>query len=393
MAGLDLTPADPDLRQVRFHVDYGSPGGFTATIIEDPTPDAGTDPWLLYADGLLIARADASNKGWKLGVIDREFTQAHQITARSLVDLFEHASSAVARISETFTGTESPLARAAGPSVLDVGVVESGPKANDLVAAPHNGFRLDRGVLAESMDAEGEEDPSAGISGFGDTAAERIAGAVTHAETVKALTVPDGVELFVLKLVPAADAVVLTLRETPERAAGLKERRRAAGLPDERQVATWQIDAGGLCGEHDTFSALCVTLEEVCEMANGLVPALRALLDGEETLLDLIEEPLTVLTDNSHARLGSYRSGVEGLTEGDPDETRSLWPLLIRALETGEASEDWSGDRQRAFQIEGGGERYLARQLCDASARLVGEGAATADELPEPEDGFAQYLR
>jgi hypothetical protein len=396
MAKLDLTPADPDLRQVRFHVDYGSPGGFAGTIIEDPTPDAGTDPWLFYAEGLLIARADATSNGWQLQVIDREFTEAHQMTTRTLVDLFELATTALARLYETFAGppATSPPEQdpQAAPSVLDVGVVETGPKPNDLVAAPHNGFRLDRGVLAERMDAEGEVDEDAGISGFGETAAEQIAGAVMHAETVKALTVPDGLQLTVLKPVP--DNVVLALRETHEAAAEMQQRRRAAGLPAERQVATWHIDTGWLCGGDDgTFGGLCVTLEEVCTLANGLVPSLRALLDGEETLLDLIDEPLTVLSYNSQGRLGSYRSGVEGLTEGDPDQTRSLWPLLILALEAGEASEDWSGDRQRAFQLEGGGERYLARQLSDASARLVREGAATPAQLPEPEDGFAPYLR
>ena len=371
-------PADPDLRQVRFHVDYGSPGGFAGTIIEDPDRAAGTDPWLFYAEGRLVASADAIREGWVVHPVDHEFIRVHAMTATQLESLFERASYAVTRLNEVF----------AGPAEEDL------PRRQHtaLPSFPFS-FRLNRAKLKESMDAEGEKDQTAGIDLFGDTAAEQIAGAVIHAENAKAILIPDGVELTVLKLVPAADAVLLTLRETPEQAAGMQARRHAAGLPGERQVATWQIDASGLCGEDNTFGGLCATLEQVCELANGLVPVLRALLDGEETLLDLMDEPLTVITFNNQSRLGSYRTGVEELTEGDPDITRLLWPLLIQALESGEAAEDWDGDRQRTFQLEAGGERYLARALCDESHRLIREGAATPGELPEPENGFAPYLR
>lgn len=59
-------------------------------------------------------------------------------------------------------------------------------------------------------------------------------------------------------------------------------------------------------------------------MANGLLASLKALLDGEELLIDLIAVPLTVLTYNDRARLASYRSNVEEITEGDPDQTRNV---------------------------------------------------------------------
>jgi hypothetical protein len=379
-------PADPDLQQVRFHVDYGQPGGFVGAIIEDPTPDAGTDPWMFYAHGHLIARGNATREGWSVTVSDEQFIQAHRMTAGMLEDLFERGSHAPVGAYEIFA--RPAATREAKPggtvlSVLDVG----------LVAAPPNGFRVDRDVLAESVDVEDARDEDARIQDFGETSAEQIAGAVMHAELAKALIVPDGLQLEVLKLVPQADAVVLAIRETHEAAAERHERRRAAGLPIERQLATWHIDAAWLLDrDASTFRGLCSTLEAVCTTANGLVPGLRALLDGEETLLDLIAEPLTVLTYNNRARLGSYRSSVEDLTQGDPAQARDLWPLLIETLERGEAAEDWDGDRQRTFQLEGGGERYLARQLCDLSTRLVREGAAPED-LPEPDDGFAPYLR
>lgn len=370
-------PADRDLRQVRFHVDYGSPGGFAGTIIEDPDRTAGTDPWLFYTDGRLVASADATREGWVVHPVDHEFIRVHAMTATQLESLFERASYAVTRLYEVFAGPAEEVL----PRRCDTA----------LPSAPGS-FRLNRGKLEESMDAEGEKDEAAGIEQFGDTAAEQIAGAVLHAENANAILIPDGVELSVLTLAPAADAVVLALRETPEQADGMRKRRHAAGLPDERQVATWRIGASGLCGEDTTFGGLCLTLEQVCEIANGLVPVLRALLDGEETLLDLIEQPLTVVTFNNQSRLGTYRAGVGDLTEGDPDITESLWPLLIQALESGEAPEDWDGDRQRTFQLEAGGERYLARQLCDESHRLIREGA-TPGAFPEPENGFAPYLR
>jgi len=275
----------------------------------------------------------------------------------------------------------------------DVAVITTGAKPNDLVAAPHNGFRLDRSLLAESVDAEGEEDEDCGVQRFGDTPVEQIAGALLHAENSKALEIPDGVDLYALKLVPAANALILAIRESPDVSGGSLERRKAAGLPIERQVASWTVDSGWLsdAGDH-TFLGLCLTLEEVCTIANGLMPALRALLDGEQVLIDRIEQPLNVLTYNLRGRLSSQRYSVQDLAEWDAGTIASLWPLLIEALETGEASEEWDGDRQRAFTVVEGAERYLARQLIEARTALLDAGTVQAKALPDPDSGFEQHL-
>jgi hypothetical protein len=388
-------PADPDLRQVRFHVDEGSPGGFVGTIIEDPTPSTDPTPWLFYADGRLIARAHPARKGWQLQVRNLQFIESHRLTAAMLEDLFERGSRAPTGSHGVFARPASQHSSASADlnlTVLDIGVVATGPKPNHLVAAPHNGFRLDRGVLAESVDAETEEDEDAGIQRFGETPAEQVAGAVQHAELAKALTIPGGLQLDVLTLVPEANAVVLAIRETHEAAAGMFERRRAAGLPEERELATWRIDTDSLCDEGDrTFGGLCLTLEEVCTIANGLVPSLRALLDGEKTLMDLIDAPLTVLTYTQRGRLSQYHTSVQDLADCDTDHFRMLWPLLIETLERGEAGEDWDGERQRAFQVKPAGERHLARQLQDARAALIQAGTATVQTLPDPDGGFAAH--
>jgi hypothetical protein len=262
-----------------------------------------------------------------------------------------------------------------------------------LLAPTGDGFRLDRGVLGDSLHAEGDADEGCGLQHFGETPAEQIVGAVQHAELEKALHIPEGVDLDVLKLPPAANAVILTIRETFEAATAKCEKRKAAGLPTERQIASWTIEPGWLSdGDAPTFGELCSTLEEVCNVANGLLASLKALLDGEELLMDLIAVPLTVLTYNDRARLASYRSNVEEITEGDPDQTRNVWPLLIEALERGEASEDWDGDTQRAFHLQPGGEPHLARQLADARTALIAAGKVTQDALPDPDGRFERYL-
>jgi len=69
-----------------------------------------------------------------------------------------------------------------------------------------------------------------------------------------------------------------------------------------------------------------------------------------------------------------------------------VWPLLIEALERGEASEDWDGDRQRAFHLQPGGEPHLARQLADARTAVIAAGKVTQDALPDPDGGFEGYL-
>jgi hypothetical protein len=272
-------------------------------------------------------------------------------------------------------------------------VITVGEKPNTLVAAPHNGFRLDRGVLAESVDAESEADEDCGIQRFGDTPVEQIAGAILHAENSKALQIPEGVDLYALKLTPDANALILAIRESHDISVTNLKRREEAGLPGERQVASWTIDPGWLSDAGDrTFLGLCLTLEEVCTVANGLMAALRALLDGEQLLLDRIEQPLNVLSCNLHGRLSSQRYMVQDLTEWDPDLTVSLWPLLIEALETGEAREDWDGDRQRSFILVDGAERYLARQLLQTRTALLDAGTHRAEALPDPDGGFEQHL-
>jgi hypothetical protein len=279
------------------------------------------------------------------------------------------------------------------PSLPSIGVIETGAKPNDLVAAPHNGFRLDRGVLAESLDAESEEDEDCGILRFGETPIEQIAEALLHAENTNALITPDGVELHVLKLVPAANALILALRESHEFSAASLERRKAVGLSGERQVASWTVDSGWLSDAGDrTFLGLCFTLEEVCTIANGLMPALRALLDGEQILMDRVELPLNVLAYNHRAQLSSERYSVRDLAEWDADTTAMLWPLLIEALEDGEASEDWDGDRQRTFVVADGAARYLAHQLVQARQAILDAGWAKAEALPDPAGGFEQHL-
>lgn len=253
-------------------------------------------------------------------------------------------------------------------------------------------FVLDRGVLATSLNAEGDTDRGCALEHFGETPAEQIARAVQHAETAGALTTPDTVDLYVLTATP--NAVVLTIRETHDATAPRLDDRRAAGLPIERQIATWHIEPGWLSdGDADTFGEVCETLEEVCRVANDLLPSLQALLDGEARLLALIAEPLTVLTYNIHGRLGEYRSSVDGLTEGDPDTTESLWPLLIGTLEDGAASEDWDGDRQREFRVQPDGRVHLAAQLARTRASLIGEDKIVAGRLPDPDGGLDAYLR
>jgi hypothetical protein len=326
-----------------------------------------------------------------------EQARAFQRDPRSNAVVFDVSTDGEPPVRVDLADTEDqPGEQTTPPGLLspsDLAVITTGAKPNDLVAAPHNGFRLDRSVLAESVDAEGEEDEDCGIQRFGDTPVEQIAGALLHAENSKALQTPDGVDLYALKLVPDANALILAIRESHDVSGGSLERRKAAGLPSERQVASWTIDSGWLSDAGDrTFLGLCLTLEEVCTIANGLMPALRALLDGEQMLIDRIEQPLNVLTYNLRGRLSSQRYMVQDLAEWDADTTASLWPLLIEALETGEASEDWDGDRQRAFIVVEGAERYLAHQFVQARTALLDAGTVQAAALPDPDGGFEQHL-
>lgn len=271
--------------------------------------------------------------------------------------------------------------------------ITPGSRPNEQAAAPHNAFRLDRVALADSLGAAEEENEDCGIQGFGETRVEQIAGALVYAENSKALIAPDGVDLHALKLVPDANALVVAIRESPDAAAPKAREREEAGLPGERQIASWTIEPGWLSDPEDrTFLGLCLTLENVCDVANGLMPSLRALLDGEEILMGLASVPLTVLTYNSRARFGCYRSSVADATEFDADQARMLWPLLIETLQTGEATEEWDGDRQRGFLLQEHAERHLARQLVQLREELAAAGKATVAELPDPTGGFESYL-
>jgi hypothetical protein len=271
---------------------------------------------------------------------------------------------------------------------------ETGPKPNDLVAAPHNGFRIDRSALAESVDAVDEEDTDAGIHRFSDIPAEAVAAAIRHALACKALTGPEDVVVNVLKLAQRPDTVILGLYEGYDRATHHLEKRQEAGLCAERQVTSWAIEPRELCDSQDrTFGGLCITLEYVCERLNGLLGSLQALLDGEQMQLDRVEAPLIVLTYNSRARIASFRGNVQDVCEADPDQAKVTWPLLMEVLERGEADEDWDGDRQRAFRLVHGCEAHLAHQLVQLRTMLEDDGKVTPGALPDPSGGFASYRR
>ena len=252
---------------------------------------------------------------------------------------------------------------------------------------------FDRARLEEAM-CHTREEPAAGMEDFGDYAAEQIAGAVLYAEQERALSRPEDIEMIVQALRPSADAVTISLRESfAARASQSAIGRAAAGLPRERQVSSWSTPTSVLMPEHsETFEGVCETLGAVCEEATRLLPCLDALRDGEDMLMSLISAPLTVLTYNDRGRLASYRANVGDVTEGDPDQAKMSWALLIETLERGEADEDWDGSRQRAFRLQPNGEPHLARQLHALREELIAAGDASAEQLPEPDDGLDAYL-
>jgi hypothetical protein len=351
---------------VTFHVDHCSPEGYIGTVSEDP---ATQDPmvWVFYADERVIALHEWQEQANVLTVVDPRFIERHGITPEVLETLFETARAAVSRPYDVLTNL--PREDAIQP-------VEAHPTCEPGERA----FRLDRRALAASLGLE-DDDGECGLERFGDTPAEQVAGAVLHAEENGALVIPEGMELHMLKLDAATNAVAL--RETHI------ARRVAAGLPTERQVTTWSIELASLPdGDETPFGALCVTLEEVCREANQLLPSFHAMLAGEQ----LLSEPLTVLTYDLRARLASFRSSVEGITKGDPDRTRKVWPALVAALENGEGDEDWDGNRQTAYKVEPAGTPHLARQLVAARTELLSTGHLTLEALPDPERGFDAYL-
>ena len=255
-----------------------------------------------------------------------------------------------------------------------------------------DGFTLDRERLTAKM-LEDHGEPI-GINAFGESDPERIAGAIRYATYGGAVTCPAEISLIVDALPPVPDSVILSLCESHEvRAHQGMQRRIDAGLSDERQISMWSLETESLIDRDNAeFQGLCSTLEAVCAQATKLLPSLRAMLDGEQRLLDRIAEPLTVLTYDTSARLNCYRSNVEELTQGDADEARALWSQLIITLEEGDDNGEWDGDRQRALTIEQKDRPYLARQLLARREELIANGDASAEQLPEPDDGLAAYL-
>jgi hypothetical protein len=252
-------------------------------------------------------------------------------------------------------------------------------------------FTLDRDrVTAKMLEDYGEP---VGIDSFGESDPERIAQAIRYATYSGAVTCPAEITMIVDAQPPTAGAVILSLCESHEvRAHQGMQRRIDAGLSDERQVSLWSLETEHLIGEDTGFLGFCATVERVCAEATKLLPSFRAMLDGEQQLLDRIAEPLTVLTYDTRARLNCYRSSVQALTEGDADQARALWPQLITTLEEGEDNGEWDGDSQRAYSVEVRDRPHLVRQMLALREELISNGRATAAQLPEPVAGLDSYL-
>jgi hypothetical protein len=253
-------------------------------------------------------------------------------------------------------------------------------------------FTLDPERLTAQM-REDYGDPI-GLDAFGESDPERIAGAIQYATYGGAVTCPAEISMIVDALPPVTASVILSLCESHEvRAHQGMQRRRDAGLSDERQISTWSLETESLIDREDAeFHGLCSMLEAVCAHATRLLPSLRAMLDGEQRLLDRIAEPLTVLTYDTSARLNCHRSSVEELTQGDAEQARALWSQLITTLEEGEHNGEWDGDRQRALTVDERDRPYLARQMVAVQEELVRQGRVSAEELPDPAQGFDGFL-
>lgn len=252
-------------------------------------------------------------------------------------------------------------------------------------------FTLDRERLTAKM-LEDYGEP-VGIDAFGESDPERIAGAIRYATYGGTVTCPAEITMIVDALPPTAAAVILSLCESHEvRAHQGMQRRIEAGLSNERQVSLWSLETEHLIGDEAGFQGLCSAVEQVCAEATKLLPSFRAMLDGEQQLLDRIAEPLTVLIYDTRARLSCHRSSVQALTEGDADQARALWPQLIATLEEGEDNGEWDGDRQRSYSVEDRDRPHLARQMLALREELISNGHATAAQLPEPVAGLDSYL-
>jgi hypothetical protein len=137
----------------------------------------------------------------------------------------------------------------------------------------------------------------------------------------------------------------------------------------------------------ETFSGTCETIEQVLAAANELLAGLAALQLGEAHAMSLLVYPIRVLTYTRSGRLSTDTTSVSALAQHDPEQTLALWPLLIQTLETGEAAEDWGGDRQRTLLLRTGGATALARELIAARARLARSGTTPPRA---PHSGSAQ---
>lgn len=263
------------------------------------------------------------------------------------------------------------------------------PVNHDRASAANSNFTLDRIQFARHLNVA-EEPTSWGLGAFGDSPAHQVAGAVTCAKEARTITEPDGVHLTVY----ATDGsrVVIVFSDRPPTPAELRARA-AAGLPRCRHIGTTRRWTSlKPAAKRGTFTGTCEAIEHVLVAADDLTPAVGVLQLGEVHRVSLQTEPLRVLTYNSRGRLATYTASVSQLTEGDPKHVVDLWPLLIEALETGEAAEDWDGDQQRTFLLRAGGETHLARQLNAARAQLVHGGAVAAAVVPDPAGGFSRYI-
>jgi hypothetical protein len=250
-------------------------------------------------------------------------------------------------------------------------------------------FTLDRAAFATHLHLD-SDDTRYGLYAFGSTRAPQIATATKRALACRAITPADSAQLHVF---PAEGAsVAITVREQPPTPTQLHARA-TAGLPCYRHVGDTR-DWPNLkpARPADTFTGTCETIEQVLAAANELLPALGTLQLGEAHAMSLLAQPLRVLTYNHRGRLSTDTSSVPDLAEHDAEQTIDLWPLLIEALETGEAAEDWDGDRQRTLLLRTGGATALARELIAARARLVHHGTVAVGVMPDPDGGFSRYL-
>jgi len=251
-------------------------------------------------------------------------------------------------------------------------------------------FTLDRDAFAAHLVLDGE-DSRYGLYAFGSNRGPQISNATKRALACGAITLADSAQLHVF---PAeGTSVAITVREQPPTATQLHVRG-SAGLPCYRHIGDTR-DWPNLKPTRaaDTFTGTCETIDQVLAAANELLAALAALQLGEAHARSLLTEPLRVLTYNHRGRLSTDTSSMSALTEDDPAQIIDFWPLLIEVLETGEAGEDWDGDRQRRLLLRTGGATPLARELNAARARLVHKGTVADGVMPDPNGGFSRYLR